>query len=137
MRYDPGSRRPSWPARRSDRFHYRDVVADDLVPVFRVEDGRAAASWYERLGFVVVGEHRFAPDLPLYLFVRRGEVSLHLSEHAGDAPPGSLAYFYVDDFDVIAEDFGAAIADQPWGREIELTDPSGNRLRIGSVPTHP
>jgi hypothetical protein len=112
-------------------------VAEELVPIFRVEDGRAAAAWYERLGFIVVAEHRFAPNLPLYLFVRRGDVSLHLSEHTGDAPSASLAYFYVDDLDVIADEFDAEVAKQPWGREIELADPSGNRLRIGSVDICP
>jgi catechol 2,3-dioxygenase-like lactoylglutathione lyase family enzyme len=112
-------------------------VPDELVPVFRVEDGRAAATWYQRLGFVVAGEHRFAPDLPLYVLIRRRGVSLHLSEHSGDAPPRSLAYFYVDDLDAIAEDFRAEIVIQPWGREIELADPSGNRLRIGSVRSRP
>jgi len=108
-------------------------MAEQLVPIFRVDDGRAAAAWYERLGFAVVGEHRFAPHLPLYLFLRRDDVHLHLSEHTGDAPPGSLAYFYVDDVDAIASELDEPVATQPWGREIELTDPSGNRVRIGTV----
>jgi uncharacterized glyoxalase superfamily protein PhnB len=107
-------------------------VTDALVPILRVRDGAAAAPWYARLGFEVVGEHRFAPDLPLYLFLRRGDLHLHLSEHTGDAPPGGVVYFYVDDLDAIATEFGAAVEQQPWGREIELTDPDGNRWRIGS-----
>lgn len=110
-------------------------MAEELVPIFRVEDGRAAAAWYERLGFVVVAEHRFQPDLPLYLFLRRGDVHLHLSEHTGDAPDGSVAYLYSDDVDGIAADFGIEVEPQPWGREIELLDPFGNRLRIASLST--
>lgn len=105
-------------------------MTDELVPIFRVEDGRTAADWYARLGFDVVGEHRFEPALPLYLFLQRGDVQLHLSEHTGDAPHRSLAYFYVDDVDSIADTFDAVVEAQPWGREIELTDPFGNRLRI-------
>jgi hypothetical protein len=112
-------------------------MADELVPVFRVEDGREAAAWYERLGFVVTGEHRFEPGLPLYLFLRRGDVRLHLSEHEGDAPPGSLAFLYVDDVDAIAAELGLRVVPQPWGRQIEVADPYGNRLRIGSVPERP
>jgi catechol 2,3-dioxygenase-like lactoylglutathione lyase family enzyme len=108
-------------------------MTEELVPIFRVEDGRAAAAWYERLGFEVVGEHRFTPDLPLYLFLRRGEVHLHLSEHTGDAPTGSVAYFYVDDVDRVAEEFGVPVRRQPWGREVELTDPDGNRIRVGTA----
>ncbi len=60
---------------------------------------------------------------------------LHLSEHEGDARPETLVYFYVDDVDAIAAEFGAPVEIQPWAREIELTDPDGNRLRIGTPPT--
>lgn len=107
-------------------------MAEQLVPIFRVADGRAAAGWYERLGFTVEGEHRFTPDLPLYLYLRQGDSYLHLSEHQGDANPGSLVYFYVDDVDAVAEEFGVTVRRQPWAREVELTDPDGNRLRIGT-----
>jgi predicted enzyme related to lactoylglutathione lyase len=107
-------------------------MAESLVPIFRVADGRAAAEWYRRLGFTVEGEHRFAPDLPLYVYLRRGDIWLHLSEHTGDAHPGSLVYFYVDDVDAVADEFGAKVTTQPWAREIELVDPDGNRLRIGT-----
>lgn len=110
-------------------------MADQLVPIFRVRDGEAAVGWYEALGFDKVGEHRFEPGLPLYVFLRwrDGAAALHLSEHLGDAPPHSVAYFYVDDVAAVAERVGATVEEQPWGREIELTDPDGNRLRIGTV----
>src|SRR3546814_20748029 len=101
-------------------------MSEELVPIFRVEDGRASAAWYERLGCAVIGEHRFEPHLPLYLFLRRGEVHLHLSEHTGDAPPRSLAYFYVDDVDAIAAELGVDVDEQPWAREIEVSYLAGN-----------
>lgn len=107
-------------------------MAEVMVPIFRVADGEVAAAWYGRLGFTVDGVHRFAPDLPRYTYLRRGDVWLHLSEHLGDARPGALVYFYVDDVDAIAEEFDTPVESQPWGREIELTDPDGNRLRIGT-----
>ena len=91
-------------------------MAEALVPIFRVADGYAASHWYERLGFSVVGEHRFADDLPLYLFLRRGDINLHLSEHRGDARPGTLVYFYVDDVDSIADEFDVEVIEQPWAR---------------------
>jgi predicted enzyme related to lactoylglutathione lyase len=107
-------------------------VPESISPIFRVADGRVSAEWYARLGFTVTGEHRFAPDLPLYLFLERGDsVFLHLSEHTGDARPGTLVYLYVDDVDAVAEEFGVRVTTQPWGREVELTDPDGNRLRVG------
>ena len=109
-------------------------VTETIVPILRVADGRAAATWYERLGFRVVDEHRFGADFPLYLFLRRGDdVWLHLSEHEGDATPDTLVYLYVDDVDAVAAEFGLRVRTQPWAREVELTDPDGNRLRVGQV----
>lgn len=113
---------------------YREVVAEEMIPVFRVSDAADTADWYRRLGFEIVGEHRFAPDLPVYMFLDRNGVHLHLSEHVGDARPGTLVYFWVEDLDTIAAEFDAEITTQPWAREITLTDPDGNRLRIASLP---
>lgn len=109
-------------------------MAEALVPIFRAEDAAKCAEWYVRWGFEVVGEHRFADGLPLYLFLERAGVQLHLSEHTGDARPGSLAYFWVDDVDAIAAELNAEIHEQPWAREIKLTDPDGNRLRVATRP---
>lgn len=106
-------------------------MPEELVPIFHVQDGHKTAKWYARLGFEVKGEHRFAPELPLYLFLRRGNVHLHLSEHQGDARPNTLVYFYVHDVDSIAAEFDVEVTQQPWTREVSLTDPDGNRLRIG------
>ena len=106
-------------------------MREELVPIFHVKDGYKTAEWYRRLGFEVEGEHRFAPELPLYLFLARGDIHLHLSEHKGDARPDTLVYFYVSAVDPIAEEFAVAVNEQPWAREISLTDPDGNRLRIG------
>ena len=106
-------------------------MPEELVPIFRVKNGLETAKWYARLGFEIEGEHRFGPGMPLYLFLRRGKVRLHLSEHKGDARPGTLVYLYVHDVDRIASEFGVQVEDQPWAREVQLTDPDGNRLRIG------
>ncbi|MGE0592402.1 MAG: glyoxalase superfamily protein [Vicinamibacterales bacterium] len=106
-------------------------MPEELVPILRVTNGPAAAVWYARLGFTVEGEHRFAPDLPRYLFLRRGPNALHLSEHQGDARPHTLVYLYVDDVEAIAREFGVPITEQPWAREVALVDPDGNRWRIG------
>lgn len=103
-----------------------------MVPVFWVTNAQATAEWYARMGFQVLGEHRFTPALPLYLFLEREGVHLHLSEHTGDATPNTLVYFWVDDVDQIAAEYGVEVSEQPWAREIELTDPDGNRLRVGS-----
>lgn len=101
--------------------------------MFRVADADAVLGWYRRLGFEEIGRHQFEPGFPWYVFVRRGGVHLHLSEHTGDAPHRSLAYFYVDDLDAVAAEFGVAIDEQEWGRDLELTDPDGNRIRVGEA----
>ncbi len=108
-------------------------MTDELVPVFRIKDGDRSKPWYARLGFEVVGEHRFTPDLPLYAFLQRGTINLHLSEHRGDAPKKGLAYFYVQDLEAIAEEFGQEIEHAPWGLEVNLVDPDGNRIRCGRL----
>ena len=108
-------------------------MPEKVVPILRVSDAREAAKWYSRFGFEVESEHQFAPNMPIYAFLRRGDNHLHLSEHKGDAKPDTLVYFYVDDVDSIAEEFGEDVKDQPWGtREVWLTDPDGNRWRIGT-----
>ncbi len=107
-------------------------MAEQLVPIFKANDAAATAKWYARLGFELESEHRFAPNMPLYAFLKRGDVCLHLSEHKGDATPNSLAYLYVDDIDANGKEFDMEVKDQPWGtREVWLEDPDGNRLRIG------
>lgn len=108
------------------------AVKESVAPIMRITDVDRAVEWYQRLGFGKAGEHRFEPDMPAYVFIARGDVWLHLSQHEGDARPGTLVYLLVEDVDAIANDFGVEVEDNPWGRDIVLRDPDGNRLRIGS-----
>jgi catechol 2,3-dioxygenase-like lactoylglutathione lyase family enzyme len=111
-------------------------VTTDVVPILRVSEAARAVDWYRRLGFEPVFEHRFEPHLPAYVGIRREGAQIHLSEHAGDANPHGLVYLWVDDVDVVAAEFGVAVDDQAWAREVSLTDPDGNRLRVAeSVQT--
>ena len=88
------------------------------------------------LGFEWTGEHRFHADAPLYAFLRLGAFYLHLSEHHGDATPGSTAIVYVQG---LAEWYQSlppypnmrpGLEMLPWGIEMIVTDPFGNRLRF-------
>ncbi|MFE2944290.1 glyoxalase superfamily protein [Streptomyces sp. NPDC059255] len=105
---------------------------EEAIPILHVEDAAAAVAWYSRLGFTQLWEHRFEPGLPAFVEVARGRVRLFLSEHEGDARPDTLVYLRVRDVDAIADEFGARAKDAPWAREIELRDPDGNRLRVGT-----
>lgn len=103
------------------------------APVLRVADAEASARRYSQLGFAVEWRHQFEPGFPLYLGLRQDQNWLHLSEHTGDAQPDTLLYLYVPDIDAVAQMLGVAgIDDMPWGRDIEVRDPDGNRLRIGT-----
>ncbi|MFF2777134.1 glyoxalase superfamily protein [Streptomyces sp. NPDC058052] len=105
---------------------------EEAIPILRVEDAAAAVAWYGRLGFAEQWVHRFEPGFPAFVEVARGGVRLFLSEHTGDARPDTLVYLRVRDVGAIASEFGAQVQDMPWASEIELRDPDGNRLRIGT-----
>jgi catechol 2,3-dioxygenase-like lactoylglutathione lyase family enzyme len=103
------------------------------VAVLRVTDGDASVRWYARLGFEEQFRHRFGPGMPLYVGIARDGAVLHLSEHTGDANPHGLVYLYVPDVDELAAACGVDhIDDMPWARDFEVTDPDGNRIRVGT-----
>lgn len=112
-------------------------MTTDVIPVLHVADGAVAAEWYRSLGFEVAFEHRFGPGFPLYVGLRREGAQIHLSEHTGDARPDTLVYVWVDDIDTFAASLGATVEEQPWGREISVHDPDGNRLRIAEPVADP
>jgi hypothetical protein len=98
----------------------------------RVRDAIAAAHWYEQLGFTLTNVHRFEPGLPAFVTIERGDVTLFLSEHVGDASPDTLIYLRVRDVHELAARFEVTVADNPWGADFEVTDPDGNRVRVNT-----
>ncbi len=104
--------------------------------MLRVADAGRAVAWYARLGFEKQWEHRFEPGFPWFVSVARGRVRLYLSEHLGDAPPSTLIHLNVSDIDPVADEFGVAVDEQGLaGREVDLEDLDGNRLRIATPRT--
>ena len=109
-------------------------MPSETIPVLRVTDADRASAWYGRLGFEREWEHRFEPSLPVFLsLVRDHGTRVFLSEHTGDAPPDGLLYLRVSDVGAVATEFGVAVLDQPWGSEVRLADPDGNRIRVGEL----
>lgn len=105
----------------------------EVVPVIYVEDARRAVAWYERLRFGKEWEHQFEPGFPWFVSVVRGNARIYLSEHEGDARPDTLIHIYVDDIDAVSDEFGIPVdEDGLAGRECDLTDPDGNRLRVAT-----
>ncbi len=108
------------------------------VPVFRSFNEAQTKEFYiDFLGFELVFKHRFEPDTPLYMGVRRDNCFLHLSEHFGDASPGSTIRIDVPDVHAFSAVLNEkkykyarpGVQSQPWGYdEMSITDPSGNKL---------
>ncbi|MHC4390971.1 MAG: glyoxalase superfamily protein [Planctomycetota bacterium] len=110
-----------------------------LIPTLRMFDEARAREFYvEFLEFEVTFEHRFQPDFPLYMGIRKGPVHVHLSEHHGDGCPGmslSIKMSGLDEYQqaLLAKQYGYSRPGTPekteWGtREISIGDPFGNRI---------
>mmetsp|Transcript_10992 Transcript_10992/g.20341 ORF Transcript_10992/g.20341 Transcript_10992/m.20341 type:complete len:136 (-) Transcript_10992:156-563(-) len=112
-----------------------------MTPIFRSFSEDLATKFYVNwLGFKVDWKHRFSNDSssPLYFQVSRGDIKIHLSEHHGDACPGSSIKIDLEEGldDYLSElqsreypNYNPSIQDQPWGcREMSVTDPFGNRI---------
>ena len=104
---------------------------EEIIPVLRVQDAARAVAWYTRLGFVKEWEHQFEPNFPWFVSIARGNVRIYLSEHLGDAVPHTLIHLYVGDIDAVSKEFGVPVDEEGLaGREVDIADLDGNRLRI-------
>lgn len=108
------------------------------TPVLRMFDIRKAREFYlDFLGFKVEFEHRFEPNLPLYMGLSLGAAVLHLTEHHGDAAPGAkviietvgLAEYHAE---ITARGYNymrPGLERQSWGdTTMTVIDPFHNRL---------
>jgi catechol 2,3-dioxygenase-like lactoylglutathione lyase family enzyme len=110
------------------------------IPILRIFDAPKAREFYlDYLGFGLDWEHRFEPDLPLYLQISKGRCVLHLSEHYGDCSPGATVFLRVTGLAQFHQELSEkryryqrpGIELAPWKAKVmELTDPFGNRLRF-------
>jgi len=109
------------------------------IPIVRIFDVAKAREFYlDFLGCSVDWEHRFGENFPLYMQVSRTEFQLHLSEHHGDASPGSNAFVPMSGIEAFRRELigksytymKPGIEEAPWGRELQVYDPFGNRIRF-------
>jgi len=76
--------------------------------------------------------------MPLYLGIVRDGLRLHLSEHHGDACPGSTVFVPMKNIQRLRDElhdkqygYGRPdIVEQGWGKVLEVHDPFGNRVRF-------
>ncbi|TBU91953.1 glyoxalase superfamily protein [Phytopseudomonas dryadis] len=115
------------------------MVFERAIPILRIFDEAKAREFYcGFLGFSVAFEHRFEADLPLYLGIARAGLQLHLSEHHGDASPGSTLFVPMQGIAAWRDELRAKrysygrpdIVQQDWGQVLEVHDPFGNRIRF-------
>ncbi|HMN73106.1 MAG TPA: glyoxalase superfamily protein [Rhodoblastus sp.] len=108
-------------------------------PLIRIFDVAKAREFYlDFLGFSVDWEHRFAPELPLYMQVSRGGLTFHLTEHYGDATPGSNCFVPMEGVHAFQKELAAknynylrpGVEKVDWGYEMTVYDPFGNRIRF-------
>jgi catechol 2,3-dioxygenase-like lactoylglutathione lyase family enzyme len=110
-----------------------------VVPTLRITNyARSKAFYVDGLGFKVEWEHRFEPQFPVFLSIKRDEMEIFLTEHAGDCPVGGLVHLYVPDVDAWYTEFqskGVPVKEPPNEslqglRDMTVVDPDGNKLRI-------
>ena len=69
---------------------------EQTIPILRIFDVAKAKEFHVGfLGFTVDWEHHFGENAPAYLQVSRAGLTLHLSEHHGDACPGSTVFVWM------------------------------------------
>lgn len=116
---------------------HKVYAVNTLIPILRIFDEAMARGFYlNYLGAAETFSHRFDPNAPLYLGVQLHGADLHLSEHFGDATPGSSIRLKIEDLpryhaQLIKATYPNAnpsITEQPWGLDMPISDPFGNRI---------
>jgi glyoxalase superfamily protein len=117
----------------------RSAKAPITIPILRTFPGEEARRFYiSFLGFTVDWEHRFGDGMPLYQQVTRQGCVLHLSEHHGDATPGSAVRIEVPDVRRLQRELAKSpvyplrigLDSEPWGEDLTVPDPFGNRINF-------
>ena len=113
------------------------------TPILRIFDEAKAREFYiDFLGFTVDWEHRFEPDLPIYMQLSKDSCVIHLSEHHGDCTPGAAVRIETTELDAFQAELVSkrykyarpSIGEMPWGtRELSVKDPFGNRLTFSTT----
>ena len=123
-------------------------MAESAVPILPSRDLRETLAFYERLGFANQGA---PPEEWDYLIIGRGGIELHFYAAPDTDPLTTSAgcYLRVADADAVHDEWKTigvaadpntgsrleAPTDTDYGmREFALIDPSGNLIRVGSVP---
>ena len=112
------------------------------TPIVRIFDEAKAREFYvDFLGFKIDWEHRFDANFPLYLQISKDDCILHLSEHYGGCSPGAAMRIETKELEAFQAHLAAKnykyakphIEEMPWGLEMSVQDPFGNRLTFANA----
>ncbi|MBV8328456.1 glyoxalase superfamily protein [Chryseobacterium sp.] len=114
------------------------MQAKQIIPILRIFDVQKTLEFYiDWLGFEVVWEHYFEENTPVYMEVKKNNIILHLSEHHGDATPGSSVFIWGEGVaeyhrEVIAKNYkyNRPGLEKTFYNAVSFTvnDPFGNRI---------
>jgi uncharacterized glyoxalase superfamily protein PhnB len=115
-----------------------EIAFTAAIPIIRIFTVDKAMEFYSGfLGFTVDWEHRFGEKFPLYAQISRAGLCLHLSEHHGDATPGSKVFIRMTGIRAFHRELSQkhyayakpGLEEAFWGAlTVEVADPFGNRL---------
>ncbi len=114
------------------------MKVEQTIPIFRIFDYQKAVEFYvDWLGFTIEWEHVFEEGMPKYIEIKREGLIIHLSEHHGDATPGSKVFLWCNGL----REYHKILIEKQYknnrpGLEetfydslcVEVIDPFGNRL---------
>jgi catechol 2,3-dioxygenase-like lactoylglutathione lyase family enzyme len=123
-----------------------DIRLIEAIPILRIfSEDKAREFYIDFLGFNLDWEHRFGENFPLYAQVSRANIKLHLSEHHGDASPGSTVFVWMRGIanyhrELLAKNYKynrPGLEEAAWDAlSMQVSDPFGNKLRF-SEPNQP
>ena len=98
---------------------------------------KAKEFYIDWLGFTIEFEHQFEENTPYYISIAKDDIKIHLSEHYGDATPGSKVFIVCNEI----EKYYAELQSRPYkyyrpglektfygSLEVSVQDPFGNKL---------
>lgn len=108
------------------------------IPILRIFDVAKAKEFYiDWLGFKIEWEHQFEENMPYYIGIKRDNIEIHLSEHYGDATPGSKVFIVCDEIKKYYDElqsrpykyYRPCLEKTFYGSlELSIQDPFGNKL---------
>ena len=113
-------------------------MLQSIIPILRIFDVAKAKEFYiEWLEFKLEWEHMFEENFPVYMELSKENIKIHLSEHHGDATPGSAIFITCTN----VEEYCKKLQDKNYkfykpavkktfynALCMSVTDPFGNRL---------